>query len=132
MDTYTNKTDGTKAAVNRQKKSVFSNVNSSYPETVFLSPFDTYFVINCELGTKLIIVIPSLYMIKRALDKEETKKIKIEINGSFNNGDIIIKPLACDKFDGDNYGDSYILNSSLTEFTITENNTWIGTNIENI
>jgi hypothetical protein len=132
MDTYTNKTDGTKAAVNRQKKSFFSNANLSYPETVFLSPLDTYFIINCELGTKLIIVIPSLDMIKKALAKEEIKKIKIEINGSFNNGDIIIKPLACDKFNGDNHGDSYNLNSSLAEFTINENNTWIGTNIEKI
>lgn len=127
MAIYTNTTDNTKIAVNFKNKQPFSNA-SKYKETIFLSPLQTYFIINCELGNKITLFIPSLRIIEKALEKELIKKITIEVNGSFNDGDIVIKTLACDKFDGEDYGISYALNDVSAEFTITEDNTWLGTN----
>jgi hypothetical protein len=122
MAIHTNITENTKTAVNFKNKQPFLKPEK-YRETIFLSPLDTYFIINCELGNKLTIVIPSLRMIKLS------KKITVEINGSFNDGDIVIKALSCDKFDGEEYGVTYALNDVSAEFTITDENTWLGTNV---
>lgn len=131
MAIYTNKTDGDKIAFNN-KKSPFLKANTLHKETVFLNALNSYYVINCELGNKLNIFIPPLDIVKKSFPNELVKKIEIEINGSFEDGDILIKTLGGDKFDGETYGVIYALNHVRAEFTITDNNTWLGTNITKI